>query len=152
MGIIKAIVEKFRLNELVGILLFACLIITVLPEEKITQLGLEGVKQYQMYISLCLIICISYYAFLILSIVLRFSRKILYGKRVGINYMKKYMSTDEMELLISIFYNRTNNAFGSTGYIEFADGRKAALEHKRIIYLAANMSRDYTEFAYNLQP
>jgi hypothetical protein len=151
-GIIKAIVEKFKLIELVAILLVASLIITVLPEKKITQLGLEGVKQYQMYISLCLIICISYYVFFLISYVIRFGRKILYGKRVGINYMKKYMSTDEMELLIETFYDRANNSFNASGYIEYHDGRKAALEGKRIIYSAANLSYEITMFAYNLQP
>ena len=66
--------------------------------------------------------------------------------------MKKYMSTDEMELLISTYYNRNNNAFGSSGYIEYADGRKAALEGERIIYLASSMSHEFTMFAYNLEP
>lgn len=39
-----------------------------------------------------------------------------------------------MRLLIEVFYDNGNNAFKSSGYIEYSDGRKTPLESKWIKY------------------
>ncbi|WP_346876824.1 super-infection exclusion protein B [Clostridium sp. UBA5712] len=158
MDLIKSIVEKLKIKEVVGILFCATLIITALPQDVLTYLKLSEIRdKYQMYISLCLIITSAYYMSSILGFVGKFIvRRIINEKRIGIKYMKNEMSADEMELLIEVFYDKNNNTFKSSGYIEYSDGRKTPLENKWIIYLASNMSNtnryDYCAFAYNLQP
>ncbi|MBU3103925.1 super-infection exclusion protein B [Clostridium gasigenes] len=155
---IKSIIEKLKLKELIGILFGSALIITILPYDIISYLKLVEVREkYQMYISLCLIITSAYYIFNILGFISGFIiGKVVNEKKVAIKYMKNKMSADEMELLIKTFYDNSNNAFKSSGYMEYSDGRKAALESKWIIYLASNISNSnnygYCSFAYNLQP
>lgn len=73
-------------------------------------------------------------------------------KRIAINYMIKYMSPDEMQLITQTFYDFENNRFKSTGLIEVSDGRKAALEEHYVLYMASSISVSYTKFSYNLQP
>ena len=58
MGFLKSIIEKIKLSELAGIVFIASLILTLLPEKQIAKLGLIGILQYQMYISLLLFLCI----------------------------------------------------------------------------------------------
>lgn len=158
MDLIKSIVEKLKIKELVGILFCTTLIITALPEEVLTYLKLSEIRdKYQMYISLSLIITSAYYMFNILVFVGRFIvKRIINEKRIAIKYMKNEMSADEMELLIKVFYDKHNSIFKSSGYIEYSDGRKAPLESKWIIYQASSMSNTdmyaYCAFAYNLQP
>ena len=53
--------------------------------------------------------------------------------------------------IIEVFYDRKNNIFRTTGYIDFSDGRKAALENKHIIYISSTISNGLS-FSYNLQP
>lgn len=158
MDLIKSIVEKLKIKEVVGILFCATLIITVLPREVLIYLKLLEVRnKYQMYISLSLIITTAYYMFNILVFVGRYiTTKIINEKRLAIKYMKSEMSADEMGLLIEIFYDKRYNTFKSSGYIEYSDGRKAALESKWILYRASSMSNTaiyaHCAFAYNLQP
>lgn len=158
MDLIKSIVEKLKIKEIVGILFCATLIITLLPQEVLIYLKLSEVREkYQMYISLSLIITSAYYMFNILGFVGRFIvKRIINVKRIAIKYMKNEMSADEMELLIEVFYDKHNSIFKSSGYIEYSDGRKAPLESKWIIYRASSMSNTdmyaYCAFAYNLQP
>jgi len=158
MDLIKLIVEKFKIKEVIGILFCTTLIITVLPKEALTYLKLlEFRDKYQMYISLSLIITAAYYLFNILGVIGRFiTTKIINEKRVAIKYMKNEMSADEMQLLIETFYDKNNNTFKSSGYIEYSDGRKAPLESKWILYRSSSMSNTaiYAQcaFAYNLQP
>lgn len=150
---LKAIVDKFKIKELIALIFVAALILTIVPKDVATKLNILNFKnEYQTYISLCLILTSAYY---ILN-TLKFLWKIITGgifswKRTAINYMKRYMSPDEMGLLIQAFYDKENNQFKTTGMIEYSDGRKAALESKHIIYLASTMSEWYS-FAYNLQP
>lgn len=153
MGVIKAIIEKFKLKELIDIIFVAAIIITIIPKDTAITLNiLKFREKYQTYISLCLIITGAYY---IVGILI-FFRKFILGKiynwkRTAINYMKNYMSPDEMGLLIETFYDRENNSFKTSGMIEYSDGRKAALESKHVLYRASSMSEWYA-FAYNLQP
>jgi hypothetical protein len=153
MGIIKAIVEKFKIKELIAILFVAAFIITVLPKEMATKLNIVKFRDnYQTYISLCLIVTGAYYILSIMNFIKSFFfGKIFNWKRTALNYMKRYMSSDEMGLLIETFYDKENNRFKSSGMIEFTDGRKAALESKHVLYRASSMSEWYS-FAYNLQP
>lgn len=158
MDLIKSILEKLKVKEIVGILFCATAIFTMLPKEVLVYLKLLEIREkYQIYISLCLIMTSAYYMFNILEFVGKFIvKRIINEKRIAIKYMKKQMSEDEMKLLIEVFYDKYNNNFKSSGYIEYSDGRKTPLENKWIIYLASTMSNadryGYCEFAYNLQP
>lgn len=154
MELIKTIVDKFKIKELFGIVFFTTLLITILPESIIKLMYLEEFKEkYQVYISLGVIITSAYY---ILNLI-QFIRKVIVDKlinsrRIAIKYMKKQISIDEMELIIETFYDDKNNIFKSSGYISYSDGRKAALENRKIIYLSASISEFGANFAYNLQP
>ena len=150
---ISTIISKFKIKEIVAILFFSSFIFTVLPNEVLKNLALlEFRNNYKTIISLILILTISYYLFNIMKflsvLIIRFFFPI--HKR-GIKYMKKDISPDEMSLIINTFYNKENNSFLSTGYITISDGRKAALENKKIIYLSSQIS-EWDSFAYNLQP
>lgn len=153
MGIIKAIIEKFKLKELVSIIFVVTLVITIIPRELAIKLGILNFRtSHQTYISLCLIVTGVYLILHVLSLI----KSYLFGRffgwsRVAIKYMKRYMSPDEMSLIVQTFYDRENNQFRTTGYIDYSDGRKAALVSKHVIYLASQMSQWYS-FAYNLQP
>ena len=150
---VKAIVDKFKIKELVAIIFVAALIVTLIPKDIATKLNiLEFRNDYQTYISLCLIVTGANYILGIFNFIKRFFMgKIFSWKRTAIKYMKRYMSQDEMGLLIEVFYDRKNNRFKATGMIDVSDGRKAALESKHVIYLASQVSEWYS-FAYNLQP
>ncbi|CUN86908.1 super-infection exclusion protein B [Clostridium disporicum] len=154
MELIKTIVDKFKIKELVGVVFFTTLLITILPKNIIELMYLGEFKEkYQVYISLGLIIASAYY---ILSIIVFISEmmvsKLINSKKIAIKYMKNQISPDEMQLIIKTFYDDTNKIFKSSGYISYSDGRKAALENKKIIYLASTISRSGSSFAYNLQP
>lgn len=150
---LKAVIDKFKIKELIAIIFIAALIVTLIPKDVATKLNiLKFRNDYQTYISLCLIVTGAYYIINILNFIKRFFLgKIFSWKRTALNYMKKYMSSDEMHLLIQVFYDRENNRFKSSGMIEYSDGRKAALESKYVLYRASTMSEGYS-FAYNLQP
>lgn len=153
MEFIKIIIDKLKLKELFAMVFISGLIITFLPD-KITKLVkiYEFKIKYQVYISLCLIIIGSYYILKIVSFILEsILNRIFSNKKIAIKYMKNTMSADEMGLLIEVFYDSRNNIFRTTGYIDFSDGRKAALEYKHIIYRSSNIS-DGLSIAYNLQP
>ncbi len=153
MGILKSIIEKIKLNELAVIALIASLILTLLSEKQIERLGLTGILQYQMYISLCLIITSSYFMMIVIFKIIKFFRNKFFGfDKIGKNYMKTYMSPEEMGLLISVFYDSINKSFRTSGLIEYNDGLKAGLEAKHIIYRSSSLSTFGTEFSYNLQP
>lgn len=154
MSIIKSIVEKLKLKELFAIIFIAALIITFVPNEWAQKMKIDTFRDtYQTYISLCIIAIGAYYVLHLLGwIKKRIWAKFHNWKRVGIDYMKKYMSSDEMELLIMTFYDANNHMFRSSGTINYDDGRKAALESKHIIYLASQMGSVVYGFAYNLQP
>ena len=79
-------------------------------------------------------------------------RKFHNGKKIALDYMKKYMSPDEMCLLIETFYDDRNKRFCSSGKIDYTDGRKTPLQRKHIIYLASRMGNLIEGFSYNLQP
>lgn len=62
MDIIKSILEKLRIKELLGIIFISCIILTVLPEQLLRNLYLLNLRQqYQSYISLCILIIGAYY-------------------------------------------------------------------------------------------
>lgn len=154
MIVLETILQKLKIKQIVGIIFYVTLIITLIPYEIAKTLGLSILKdKFQMYISLSLIASISYYllgmtAFILNSII----AKINNPKRVAIKYIKKEISEDEMTLIIKRFYNKSSNSFVSSGKIDINDGRKAALEKKYILYRASNISYGHTTFAYNLQP
>ena len=154
MSIIKTIIEKLKLKELFAIIFIAALIITFVPNEWAQKMKIDTFRNtYQTYISLCIIAIGAYYVLHLLGwIKKRIWAKFHNWKKVGIDYMKKYMSPDEMWLLIETFYNDKNERFGSSGFIDCMDGRKAALENKHIIYLASRTGTIIKGFSYNLQP
>ena len=153
MDILRVIVEKFKLKDIIAIILIVSFSITVMPDYLIIKLGLyDFTNKFRMYISLCLIISISYFVIILMGKLMTFvSSRIVNYKKIGIKYMKKDMSPDEMQLLVQTFYNKEENEFNSSGYIDISDGRKAALVNKHIIYLSAQVSY-FDSFAYNLQP
>lgn len=154
MSIIKTIIEKLKLKELFAIIFIAALIITFVPNEWAQKMKIDTFRNtYQTYISLCIIAIGAYYVLHLLGwIKKRIWAKFHNWKKVGIDYMKKYMSPDEMELLMITFYDANNHIFRSSGTIDCLDGRKAALESKHIIYLASRTGTIIKWFAYNLQP
>ena len=111
------------------------------------------IDTYQTYISLCIIAIGAYYVLHLFGWIKKcIWAKFHNWKRVGIDYMKKYMSPDEMWLLIETFYNDKNERFGLSGFINCMDGRKVVLESKHIIYLSSGTSNIIDGFSYNLQP
>lgn len=154
MDILKTIVEKLKLKELCAILFIATTIITFMPEKWAQLIKIETFREaYQTYISLCMIAIGSYYLLQISQFIGQWILgRIINRKKIALKYMKEDMSTDEMQLLIEVFYDETNKCFHTTGQIDLNDGRKAALESKHIIYRSAQVSSFYTMFAYNLQP
>lgn len=153
LNIIKAIIEKLKVKDLFAIIFVAAIVITILPEDLVNALKIEQFRaMYQQYISLCMIIIGAYYIIEIIKSIRRcIMKKIYTEKRVAINYMRKRMNSDEMQLLIETFYDTKSNRFRGSGSIELHDGRKAALETMHVIYRAANVSSFYTRFDYNLQ-
>lgn len=154
MSIIKTIIEKLKLKELFAIVFIAAIVITAMPNDLAQRMKIDTFRNtYQTYISLCIIAIGAYYVLHLLGwIKKRIWAKFHNWKKVGIDYMKKYMSPDEMWLLIETFYNDKNERFGSSGFIDCMDGRKAALESKHIIYLASRTGNIIDGFSYNLQP
>ena len=154
MSIIKTIIEKLKLKELFAIIFIAALIITFVPNEWAQKMKIDTYRNtYQTYISLCIIAIGAYYVLHLLGwIKKRIWAKFHNWKRIGTNYMKEYMSLDEMELLMLTFYDANNHIFRSSGTIDCMDGRKAALENKHIIYLASRTGTIIKGFSYNLQP
>lgn len=160
MELLKVLIGKFKLKELIAIIWCISIIIIVLPNNIMDYLKILTIREkYQMYFSLSLIITSAYYVINVLRYVAKFLiKKIFNEKKIAIKYMINAMSTDEMALLIQTFYDKDNNTFKSSGYIDFSDGRKTPLESKYIIYLASTMSGgnglNYGAyaFAYNLYP
>lgn len=154
MGIVKSIVEKLKVKELFAIVFIAALIITFVPDEWAQKMKIDTFRRtYQTYISLCMIGISSYYLLCFLGWIKKFIWKKMHNReKMAINYMKKYMSPDEMLLLIETFYNEQDDRFCSSGKIDYCDGRKAPLESKNIIYLASQMGNILEGFSYNLQP
>ena len=154
MSIIKTIIEKLKLKELFAIVFVAAIVITAMPNDLAQRMKINTFRNtYQTYISLCIIAIGAYYVLHLLGWIKKHIwAKFHNWKRVGTNYMKKYMSPDEMELLMITFYDANNHIFRSSGTIDCLDGRKAALESKHIIYLASRTGTIIKGFAYNLQP
>ena len=160
MDLLKVIIDKFKVKELIGIIWITSLITTILPKNILEYLKIISIiEKYQIYISLALIISSAYYIMNLLRYIGKLLLELIINeKSIAIKYMKNSMSSDEMALLIQAFYDKNNNTFKSCGYINFTDGRKAPLESKYIIYLASNMSNPdvlnhgFCTFAYNLQP
>lgn len=153
MEIIKAIVEKLKIKELFAVLFIAGICFSLIPSNIADKMKiLELRNKYQSLVSIGILIIGSYYILCILQKIkiLIYSKKNS-PKRMAIKYMKQYMSMDEKRLLIEKFYDRANNIFNMTGYIELHDGRKAALEKMRIIYCSSNISY-LLSCSYNLQP
>lgn len=154
MGIIKSIVEKLKLKELFAIVFIAALIITLIPNEWARKMKIDTFRDtYQTYISLSMIAIGAYYLLCVVVWIRNYIwRKFHNGKKMALDYMKKYMSPDEMLLLVDTFYDNNNKRFCSSGKIDYSDGRKAPLESKHIIYLASRMGNILEGFSYNLQP
>lgn len=154
LSVIKSIIEKLKLKELFAIIFIAALIITFVPTDLAQKMQIDNFRsKYQTYISLCMIVVGAYYVLCIAGEIKNFIWKKTHSwEKVAINYMKKYMSPDEMGLLVEAFYDRENNRFCSSGQLDYSDGRIAPLESKKIIYRASQLGSLVYGFAYNLQP
>lgn len=154
MEFIKIVADKLKLKEIFAIVFIAAIVLTFIPQEMAQTMKIEDFRNtYQSYISICIIIAGAYYLFSITCwSINKIKKKIHSPEKIAIDYMKRYMTVDEMALLIEKYYDAKNNIFRSTATIELSDGRKAALESKFILYRASNISSFFTEFPYNLQP
>lgn len=154
MELLKSIIDKISLKELCGILFFGTVIITFMPEKYVQLLGIATLrKTYQVHISLSMIMLGSFYLFRLIQFLMNsFLEIFLNKKRIALKYMKNDMTSDEMQLLLEVFFDSKNKKFHTTGQIDLSDGRKAALETKCVIYQASLVSSFYTTFDYNLQP
>lgn len=153
-AVVKSIVDKLKIKEIIGIIFIASLLITFLPDDIAEKLNLlDFRKSYQTYLTICIIVTASYYLFSLLRYLSLFILgKIINDKKIAINYMKRNMSPDEMGLLVQTFYDFKMNRFKSSGQIDITDGRKAPLESKKVIYLASQLGDFLNGFSYNLQP
>lgn len=153
MDFIKTIIEKLKLKELFAILFIATIAVTFMPVELAQKIHIENLRiKYQSYISICMIVVGAYYLFRIICWITKKIRNKVYNpKRIAIQYMKKFMSVEEMGFLIENYYDERNKRFKGTAMIEYSDGRKAGLESKYILYRSSNLGEWY-KFAYNLQP
>jgi hypothetical protein len=155
MPILKFIIEKFKLNELIAIVFLICCLMIFMPIEYMKFLKLYELKtKYQMYISIGFLLTSSYFFVRFISWINRgIKYKINNSEKRAINYMMNKITPEEMAFLIYTFYDSKNKKFRTMGYIEYSNGLKTPLEYYNIIYRSSNISRGYEmEFAYNLQP
>ena len=125
MDIIKVVVEKLKLKELCAILFVATMVITFMPMKCARLMKIDSFREnYQTYISLCMIAIGSYYLLQVLMYTGKWiSGRIFNRKKIALKYMKKDLSTDEMQLIIEAFYDEINRCFHTTGEIELNDGK-----------------------------
>lgn len=148
---LKSIIDKLRINEIVSIAFIASLLITFLPKHLADTLKVSQFREdFQIYLSVCLILTISYYLYHCLIFVKSLINTFI-DKWIAIIYIRKYMSPDEMELLVKAFYDSSNFRFKSTGVINVFDGRKTLLESKKIIYVSSKVGTLHEGFPYNLK-
>lgn len=152
--IIKEVLSKLKLIEFVMIVLITTSLFVFLPEDFLTKLSLLTFKnKYISYISFSFILSIAFFILEVIKLIQKKLRIKMHGiAKIATDYMKKWISKDEIEFLIETFYDDEENKFRSSGKADYTDGRRAALESQNIIYRASNISSGYTTFAYNLQP
>lgn len=149
---LKSIIDKLRINEIVSIAFIAFLLITSLPKHLADTLKVSQFREdFQIYLSVCLILTSSYYLYHCLIFVKSLINTFI-DKWIAIIYIRKYMNPDEMELLVKAFYDSSNFRFKSTGVINVFDGRKTLLESKKIIYVSSKVGTLHEGFPYNLKP
>lgn len=153
MEIVKSIIEKMKIKEILGVAFITSILISFMPYSIAEILKLvEFRENYQTYLTVCIIVTGSFYLYKLFKYVsLFFLGYIFNNKRLAINYMKKSMSPDEMGLLVQTFYDLENNRFKSNGIIDLMDGRRTPLESKKVIYRASELGSAFV-FSYNLQP
>lgn len=152
-GVLKEIVKKFKLKQIALLMLLISLLLTFLPKEIAVSLGIENFRiQWQTKISLMLIFsgCFSFLLFI------TWMCKKLYGciysaERIGKNYLRHQISSDEMAFLISKFYDKEYNRFSQSAFIELYDGRSTGLTYRHVIYRSSNVCY-FDKVAYSLQP
>ena len=152
--IVKSLLEKIEFRELSLIAFVVSLLLKLLPDNTIEQLGLsQFVLAYQPYISLILLCCGSHLLFNFI----RWSFNKINDVKVKSGYLcKKYLESnqlqkDELLFLIEVFYSPSENRFKLNGEVYPSDGRKANLENNGIIYLASNHTK-LGKLSYNLHP
>ena len=156
---IKLVLEAIRKINLTGffcVVFFFCISILLIPQNilEITKLE-EFVNNNIGNIVLCTLLSCIYLIYRIISVIQKLikERLIRYkAKKVLINYVHKKISLDEQELLVDSFFDKKNNCFNLSGYIEYNDGRKAPLVHNNVIYRASSMAVSYVTMPYNLHP
>ena len=74
------------------------------------------------------------------------------AKRVSRAYLKKLISNDEKEFLISHYFNLDTNEFDSCGRVDMTSGYLAPLAQAMIIYQATKVGHGVGHWAFNLQP
>ncbi|MBW8381428.1 MAG: superinfection exclusion B family protein, partial [Youngiibacter sp.] len=143
MNILKSIIEKFNLKELIGIMLITTLALTVAPVSLLSYLGLlQGVIKYKSLTSIVLIICISYFLYILIGLLVNRIKTRFWGyQSCALKYLKNEINQVEKELLIEKFYDKQTKSFLLNGVIDLSDGRQAALESKMIMYRASTISQ-----------
>lgn len=153
-GIVKSIIDKFNLKEIVGIIFVASLLIMFVPESIALSLKISQFrKEFQIYLTICIVLTSSYYLYSTIKFIGRMIYIFIFNdKRTAIKYLKENISPDEMRLLVQTFYDDSDHRFKSTGMINIFDGRIVPLESNKIIYRASELGSLHEGFSYNLEP
>jgi hypothetical protein len=129
--IIKEIMSKLKLIEFVIIVLITSSLIIFLPEDFLTKLNLLSFRgKYISYISFSFILSIAFFILEIIKLIQKKIKSRLYGAaKIATDYLKKWISRDEIEFIIETFYNEEENKFRSSGKICLVD-----IQRLHIIY------------------
>lgn len=140
---------KLPAEILRGMIFIVTMFLSFIPQTLLSKLALSDfVKEHQFYISLLLIISISYYVVQILKSI------ILWSKNKYDMYSLRKINIENLEKLANktkrIVYKLYKN--GNTGYLEINKPDTGLLEALHIICRASSLSISATTFGYFLQP
>lgn len=151
---IGTIVEKLKIKEVIVGLLVAGIVILFAPDSFIGILGLQIWRDtYRSYIGAAVLIfavlCLIWVIIWIKNKI--FSTTFAY-RRVSREYLKKIISDEEKEFLITNFYNSNRGEFDSTSKLDITSGNVYLLQNACIIAPSAKASTRADRWAYCLQP
>lgn len=140
---------KLPAEILLGMIFTVTMFLSFIPQAFLSKLALSNfVQEHQFYISLLLIISISYY------LVQVFKNIFLWGKNKYDMYSLRKINIENLEKLASktklIVHDLYKN--GNTGYLAINEPDTGLLEALHIICRASNLSVGATTFGYFLQP
>ena len=153
MNILKTILDKMKLKELLAIAFIASVFLTFMPSSLAQKMQIELFRTtYQSHISICIIVVGAYYLINAISWTMKYAHRKMHNlDKSAIKYISNTMSQDEKEFLIDYFYDNDKCLFRVSANVDMTNGIIAPLESKGVIYRATEISRSI-EFAYNLRP